>query len=131
MTQIPPFQRSSFQYVSQLATDLQVASESQEEATAPGSEIVYPPVIATSQSLPHLDELIIFEALPASDLEPTGRHSITVSSAARQLRIFRSGVNQFKESRKRQGVLDGRLGTATARPGETISQAAASEHASG
>ena len=57
--------------------DLQVASESQEGATAPESEIVYPPEIATSQALSHLVELITFEALPASDLESTDRHSVS------------------------------------------------------
>ena len=85
--------------IPQLVTDL--ANKSQEpeelEATTPESVIFYPPVIATSQALSHLDELVtFFEALPASDLEPIGRRYITVSSVARQLRIFRFGVNQFK-----------------------------------
>ena len=70
-------------------------------------EIAYPPVTAPSHALSHLEELItFFEALLASDLEPAGRYSILVSSAAQQLRISRSGVNQYQESRKRQGVLD-------------------------
>ena len=75
----------------QLITDLQIASNSPEAATASEPEIVYPPIIATSQTLSHLDKLTtFFEALPVNELEPTGRHFITVPSAARQLRIYRS-----------------------------------------
>ena len=89
--------------IPQLVTDL--ANKSQEpeelEATTPESEIVYPPVTATFQAPSHLDKVVtFFEALPESDLETIGRHPITFSSVERQLRIFRSGVNQYKESRK-------------------------------
>ena len=92
--------------IPQLVTDLASESQIEEETATPEPEIVYSPVIAPSQALSHLEELITFEALPASDLEPAGRHSIPVSSVAQQLWIFRSGVNQCQESRKRQGVLD-------------------------
>ena len=86
---------SSIHYFnSSVGYDLRLASESLEETIRPEPEMVYPPFIATSQALAHLDELItFFEDLPASDLELTGWHSITVSSVARQLRIFRSRVN--------------------------------------
>ena len=110
--------------IPQLVTDL--ANESQlEEATTPELEIVYPPIIAPSQALSHLKELItFFEALPASDLQPAGRNSIPVSGVAQQLRIFHSGVNQYQESRKRQGVLDGWLSVGKVRPVEATSPAA-------
>lgn len=42
----------------QSVTNPQIANESQEEATTPESEIVYPPVVTTSQALSHLDGLI-------------------------------------------------------------------------
>ena len=98
----------------------------------PESEIVYTPAIATPQAPSHLDGLAtLFEALPATDLEPTGRHSIPVPSVARKLRIIRSGVNQLQEPRKRQGVLDRWLNVSvvTVRPRENIPPAAPSEYA--
>ena len=112
--------------IPQLDTDL--ANKSQ--ATTPESEIFHSLAIATSHALSHLDALVtFFEALPASDLEPSGQHSITLCSVARPLGIFRSGVNQLNKSKKRQGILDKWLKTVTVKPSETISHAAAPGYA--
>ena len=48
--------------------------------------------------------------LPASNLEPTDRHSIPVSSAPQQLRISQPGSKPVPRIQKATGVLDGWLG---------------------
>ena len=68
--------------ITQLVTCTDLASESRKKVITPKSKIAHFPVIATSQALSHLGELITFKALPTSDLEPTNRHSIPVYSVA-------------------------------------------------